>query len=218
MAAQPDINDIIRRIENIVRAGTVVAVDLVNARCRVQSGGLTTAWLSWYSCRAGTVRRWSPPSVGEQCIVLSPGGETAAGVVLYGINSDAHPAPDDAPAVDSATYADGATISYDQSSHTLKASLPAGGIAEISAPAQITLRSQNIVLDAELTSITGMLNVQKLLTFLGGMSGRAAAGSGAGSAAEIIGTIKADEVLAGDISLRGHHHEWGSNDTSEAKP
>lgn len=219
MAATEDLNEIIRRIENIVRAGTVVDVDLANARCRVRSGGITTTWLSWYSARAGSVRRWSPPTVGEQCIVLSPGGDTAAGIVVYGVASDANPAPDTSPTVDSTAYADGAVVSYDQASHKLTASLPASGSAEITAPLLIKLSSKSIVLDAEMTTVTGMLNVQKLFTFLGGMSGQAAVGSPSGApAAQITGTVKADEVLAGDISLTGHHHKWGSNDTSEALP
>ena len=128
MAATDQINDIIRRIENIVRAGTVAEVDLAGKLCRVRSGSLTTNWLNWYSIRAGAVRRWSPPTVGEQCIVLSPGGDTAGGLVIYGFSSDANPASGDQASVDSTTYSDGAVISYDQASHTLTATLPAGGM------------------------------------------------------------------------------------------
>ena len=80
--------ELVRCIENIVRAGTVLQVDPSAARCRVQSGGLTTNWLPWISLRAGDVRRWSPPSVGEQCIVLSPGGNMASAFVLVGVFSD----------------------------------------------------------------------------------------------------------------------------------
>lgn len=217
MAATDDINDLIRRIENIVRAGTVAAVDLAASRCRVESGGLTTTWLCWYAIRSGAVRRWSPPTVGEQCIVLSPGGETVGGMVIYGFSSDANPAPDDKASVDSTTYADGAVISYDQANHKLTATLPAAGIAEIVAPQQIKLTSQHIVLDAEMTEVTGLLNVQGLLTFLAGMAGQASPTGPSGAAAmQITGTIKADDVLAGLISLLGHHHKWDTNDTSEA--
>src|SRR4030095_7937038 len=84
--------ELVRCIENIVRAGTVAQVDHGTARCRVQSGGLTTNWLPWISLRAGDIRRWSPPSAGEQCIVLSPGGNMASAFVLVGVFSDAVPA------------------------------------------------------------------------------------------------------------------------------
>lgn len=219
MAATDQINDLIRRIENLVRAGTVAEVDLVGTRCRVQSGHLTTNWLNWYSIRAGAVRRWSPPTVGEQCIVLSPGGDTAGGLVIYGFSSDANPASGDQASVDSTTYSDGAVISYDQASHTLTATLPAGGSAEIVAPQQIKLSSQHIVLDAPMIEATGMLTVKGLLTFLAGMAGQASPTGPSGAAAmQITGTIKADDVLAGLISLLSHHHKWDTNDTSEALP
>lgn len=218
MAATDQINDLIRRIENLVRAGTVAEVDLVGTRCRVQSGGLTTNWLSWYSTRSGAVRRWSPPTVGEQCIVLSPGGDTAGGLVIYGFSSDANPASGDQASVDSTTYSDGAVISYDQASHTLTATLPAGGSAEIVAPQQIKLTSQHIVLDAALTEVTGAMSVLGLLTFMAGMTGRAnPSGPSGAPAMQITGAIKADDVLAGLISLLGHHHQLGSNNTSEAR-
>lgn len=219
MAATDQINDLIRRIENLVRVGTVAEVDLEGVRCRVQSGRLTTDWLYWYSIRSGTVSRWSPPTVGEQCIVLSPGGDTVAGLVIYGFSSDANPASGNQASVDSTSYHDGAVISYDQDSHTLTATLPAGGRAEIEAPEQIKLKSQHIVLEAAQTDITGTLTVQGLLTFLAGMAGRASPSGPAGAhAIQIVGTIHADDVVAGLISLLSHHHKWGSNDTSGSLP
>jgi len=219
MAATDQINDLIRRIENLVRMGTVAEVDLDGARCRVQSGRLTTDWLYWYSIRSGAVSRWSPPTVGEQCIVLSPGGDTVAGLVIYGFSSDANPASGNQASVDSTTYADGAVISYDQATQKLTATLPASGSAEITAPQQIKLTSQHIVLEAAQTDITGLLTVQGLLTFLSGMAGRAnPTGPSGAHAMQIVGTIHADDVVAGLISLLGHHHKWGSNDTSVAQP
>ncbi|WP_431131087.1 phage baseplate assembly protein V [Variovorax paradoxus] len=57
--------ELVRCIENIVRAGTIAQVDHSAARCRVKSGGLDTDWLPRISLRAGDVRRWSPPSPGQ---------------------------------------------------------------------------------------------------------------------------------------------------------
>lgn len=85
--------EILRLLGNIVRLGTVDAVDHAAARCRVESGGNLTGWLPWLAPRAGDGREWWPPSVGEQCIVLCPGGDPACGIVLIGLFSDAHPAP-----------------------------------------------------------------------------------------------------------------------------
>ncbi|MXR35742.1 hypothetical protein GQF02_01925 [Neisseriaceae bacterium B2N2-7] len=43
--------------------------------------------------RAGTRRDGEPPYAGEQIMIFSPSGDTAAGTVPRGINSSAHPAP-----------------------------------------------------------------------------------------------------------------------------
>ena len=74
-----------RRMENIVRKGTVAAVRLAApARVRVKTGDNTTDWLPWIALRAGGVaggRTWNPAVVGEQCTVLAPGGEGLAEAV-----------------------------------------------------------------------------------------------------------------------------------------
>lgn len=83
-----------RRLLNMVRYGTITAVDAANGRARVSFGGETeSAWLPFTGGRAGGARVWTPPSVGEQVLVLSPSGDTAAGVITGSIASDANPAP-----------------------------------------------------------------------------------------------------------------------------
>src|SRR5205085_2193946 len=72
--------ELIRRLEQLLRYGTVAEVDLGAARCRVKSGELLSNWVPWFAQRAGQTRHWSPPTVGEQCLLLSPGGDTAAAV------------------------------------------------------------------------------------------------------------------------------------------
>lgn len=41
--------ELLRLIENVVRAGTVMAVDHGAHLCRVRSGGLETNWLLWFA-------------------------------------------------------------------------------------------------------------------------------------------------------------------------
>lgn len=87
--------EITRRLENIVRKGTVEEVRLgTPARVRVTSGDNTTDWLPWIALRAGGTdggRRWHPPVKGEQCVIFSPGGDMAQGVVMLGMYSDDMP-------------------------------------------------------------------------------------------------------------------------------
>lgn len=214
MPDDASLSDLIRRIESVLRAGTISAVDLANARCRVSSGGLTTDFLPWFVQRAGNVRTWSPPAVGEQCLVLSPGGDTAAGFVLVGLYSTANPAPEATGDAESTTYPDGAVIRYDHAAHALTATLPGGGTAEITAPAGVTVHSDAITLDAPQTTTTGALTVQGLLTFQAGMAG---SGTGAGATAVITGGITATEdVSAGGISLMHHTHPGDSGGTTGA--
>lgn len=125
--------DLLRRLENAVRPGTVAAVDHATARVRVQSGELLTQWLPWLEQRAGNVRTWCPPSVGEQCLVLSPGGDLAAGWVLLASPSQAHPAPSASASLHRTQYPDGTVVDYDHTARELTITVAAGGSASLSA-------------------------------------------------------------------------------------
>lgn len=79
-----------RRQANGQLYGVVASVDYDAKRAVVEiEDGWNTAPLPWQERRAGKARTSSPPSVGEQVTVLSPGGETAAGLILLGVPSDA---------------------------------------------------------------------------------------------------------------------------------
>jgi phage baseplate assembly protein V len=131
--------DLARRLDNLLIPGVIAEVDHSRALCRVQSGRLLTAWLPWFPLRAGVVSHWSPPTIGEQCLVLSPGGEPAAGFVLLGLYSHANPPPADSSSLHRLAIADGALIEYDHAAHALRAQLPAGGTAELVAPGGVSI-------------------------------------------------------------------------------
>ena len=86
--------EVSRRLENLVRRGTIAAIDHQAARVRVSTGPNTTDWLPWLALRAGGIdggRHWHPPVVGEQVLLLSQGGDLAQGVALLGLHSNAMP-------------------------------------------------------------------------------------------------------------------------------
>jgi phage baseplate assembly protein V len=141
-------------IGDIVRKGRIASV--VGATCTVETGDLITPPLPWFAVRAGNVRKWSAPSVGEGCLLICAEGDTANGIVLPGLYSDQFPAPGTGPDLDVTEYADGALIQYDQKAHALCATLPSGGTAKIIADGGIKL-----IGDVE---ITGNLNVSKKVT------------------------------------------------------
>lgn len=142
--------DLLRRLENLIRIGTVSAVQEKPARCRVSTGGLDTEWLPWFALRAGEDREWDPPSKGEQCIVICPSGDPAVGFVLCGVYSDRYPANDDSLDRHRRTYRDGAVLEYDASASTYRIDVPAEG--------SITLRcgASTIVLSASGVTVNGL--------------------------------------------------------------
>jgi len=111
--------ELLRLIHNLIRLGTIAEVDHEAARVRVKSGELLTAWVPWLTARAGTTRDWNPPTVGEQAVVFSPGGDTANGVAVPGIYQNAHPAPSNKPELIGRWYPDGTRTEYDHENHRL---------------------------------------------------------------------------------------------------
>lgn len=108
-----EIGELQRRMANLFRIGKVAEVDRANGRVKVTFAGATTAWLPWMTSRAGAVKDWNPPSVGEQVVVCSPGGEIEAGFIMPGsINYGDNPAPTDA-------------------ANTYRLDIPSGGTFEI---------------------------------------------------------------------------------------
>lgn len=136
-------------IGDIARLGSIASVDPKARRCTVTIGDLTTGPLPWITVRAGNTRTWSAPTVGEQCLLICPEGETENGVVLPGLYSDAFDAPEDDPDIDATVYADGARIAYDAKSHTLTATLTDGGTAALTAPGGIKITG-DVVIDGGL--------------------------------------------------------------------
>ncbi|OKB67670.1 baseplate assembly protein [Serratia marcescens] len=134
--------DIQRLVRNLIRIGTVSELDLERGRCRVATGGNLTDWLNWLAGRAGDARSWWAPSIGEQVLVLSLGGELDTAFVLPGVFSDAHPAPSASAQAAHIAFPDGAVIEYEPATGSLKAI----GIksAMVEASERITLTAPNI--------------------------------------------------------------------------
>lgn len=146
MSANTQIAELFRLIRNIIRTGVVTAVK-VGRGCRVQTGDLETDWLPVVTLRAGTARSSWMPSVGEQVVILSVGGELTTAVVLPGLFSDEHNEPTTSLTANNVTYPDGAVIEYEPATGALKAT----GIktAMIDAADSITATSPVVIVNAE---------------------------------------------------------------------
>lgn len=88
------INDLDRRLANMIRFGTIDEVDLDEKKATVKlSDDETTEWLPWTTGAAGKTKTWRAPDVGEQVVVLSPGGDLTQGVIGPSLYWDDFEAP-----------------------------------------------------------------------------------------------------------------------------
>jgi len=107
------LTEIMRLITNLIRTGTVSDVDTVNWLCRVKTGDLETNWINWLTCRAGNTRTWWQPSIGEQVVLLSLGGNLETAFALPAIYSDAFPPPDYSENGSTTVFNDGGWFQYE---------------------------------------------------------------------------------------------------------
>ncbi|MCH4263856.1 MAG: phage baseplate assembly protein V [Serratia liquefaciens] len=172
MKTLESLSELARAVRNLIRIGVVVDVDIDEGRCRIQTGGNTTDWLNWLTCRAGRSRTWWAPSIGEQVLVLALGGELDTAFVLPGIYSDDFPPPSVSADAFHINFPDGAVIEYEPetgamtvtgiktadvtASESLTVTVP---VVTVNASEKITLNTPEVVCTNKLT--TGTLEVQK---------------------------------------------------------
>ncbi len=125
-----EIIELLRRLENLIRIGTIIAVDLSGEipLYRVKTGELETDWIAAAVRRAGTAKKSHAYTSGEQVVLLSPSGDLGAAVISHALNSTANPSPDNHATRDRTTYPDGAVIEYDPEAHQLKADVVGSSI------------------------------------------------------------------------------------------
>ncbi|AOR59308.1 phage baseplate assembly protein V [Pectobacterium parmentieri] len=172
MKTQATLTEILRLLRNLIRVGVVTHVNTADALCRVQTGDMTTDWLNWLTRRAGRSRDWWAPSIGEQVLILSIGGELDTAFVLPGIYSDANPAPSASADAYHVSFPDGAVIEYEPATGALTVSgiktanitaseslIATAPLVTVRASTRITLDTPEVVCTNKL--ITGTLEVQQ---------------------------------------------------------
>lgn len=140
------LSELSRSVRDIIRIGIVAEVDTKIGLCRIQTGEILTDWLHWLTSRAGSSRTWWAPSLGEQVLLLSLGGELDTGFVLPGIYSDHFPAPSASPQAYHVSFSDGAVLEYEPETGALTVS----GVqtADISAATSISATAPNVIVTA----------------------------------------------------------------------
>jgi phage baseplate assembly protein V len=197
-----------RRLENIVRFGTVKTINPSKPipRVIVNLGDIETPEIRCLNIRSGADSTWDMPSINEECVVISPCGDIGpTSFVMYGFYNDDHPAPSDDLNKKIRMFADGCVIAYDIAAHHLSAVLPSGGTAVLTADGGVTVNGD--------TTINGNLQVNGSTAMTGNNTvggSQLVQGSSHSS-----GTFSSDgDVTASGISLTGHTHPGDSGGTT----
>lgn len=197
-----------RRLENIVRFGTIKTINPSKPipRVIVNLGDIETPEIRCLNIRSGDDSTWDMPSINEECVVISPCGDIGpTSFVLYGFYNDDHPAPSDDLNKKIRMFADGCVIAYDIAAHHLSAVLPSGGTAVLTADGGVTVNGD--------TTINGNLQVNGSTAMTGNNTvggSQLVQGSSHSS-----GTFSSDgDVTASGISLTSHTHPGDSGGTT----
>ncbi|MBU9675566.1 phage baseplate assembly protein V [Burkholderia multivorans] len=212
------LGEIDRRMACMVQHGTVEEVSYQPPLCRVRIGDWVSDWMPWKTAAAGVVRFWRPPSVGEQASMFAPSGELAGAYAAPGYYSDQHGgSARSSPSETAWDYPDGASEVYDHEKHEYRVDVPAGGrivfrigATELELRADgVTLRTQRLLGDIPESTFTGNTTTEKLLTFNGGMQGKAG-GDGGPAVCVQGGAIYTDDIeIAGKSFVEHRHMEEG---------
>lgn len=200
--------DINRRLENLIRFGTIKTVNPSKPipLVTVDLDDIVTPEIRFFNARSGDDSTWDPPSLDEEVMVISPCGEIGpTSVVFYGLYNNEHPAPSDDLNKKIRVFADGCIIAYDVSAHQLSAILPSGGKAIVTADGGITVNGD--------TTINGNLQVNGSTAMTGNNTvGGSQLVRGSSHSTGAFST-EAD-VKAGSISLKEHKHPGDSGGTT----
>lgn len=187
------IAELTRRIDNLLRIGTVAEVK--GNSCRVKTGELLTQFRPFFTRRAGTAKTSWRPTVGEQVMLLSLSGDLTNAYILPALYSDENPEPDDNANRERTVYPDGAVIEYDPDTSALKVT----GIKTA-----IVQASERVTIDCPNSEFTGNVLVKKKLTVEQG--------------AKVTGAIEHNGKMtnSGGVSIDGINfgtHKHGGVDT-----
>ncbi len=133
MSIEFEIAELLRRIENMLRLGTVAEIDHDTAKVRVQydvdeqGKPILTNLIQWGVESASDNIEWNPPKIGEQVLIAAQSGNMAIAKVIARFYQTNFPAPSNIETLHKKQYSDDAVFSYDTSTKQFDIILPAGG-------------------------------------------------------------------------------------------
>lgn len=138
------LNDLQRRLTNLIRRGRVHSVDFSKMPPRVKveySQGAVTAWLPFVSLSAGlSCTTWNPLSIGEQVIILAESGDLNCGIVVPAIHCADNPPPSVDPNAHMIKFSDGTQVDYNRENNKLI----------ISCVGDVEITAKSLIINAEI--------------------------------------------------------------------
>ena len=147
-----EFSEVVRRMNNIVRFGTVAAIDHKKSRVKIKIGKITTAWIPWLTT-AGAVKIWNPPVEGEQVAVIAQGGDLAVSVAIPGIFQNKFKSPSDDPNIIKLEISEKTCLEFDKKNDEFKLEIGDLKISRQSEKFELKIGESSIEITPEKISI-----------------------------------------------------------------
>ncbi len=141
-----EIRDLRRLLSNQIRVATVLSVDPSTATIIAKIGDIQTQPIKWATLGAHAQKSvWSPPAVGERCLLLAIGDDLVQSIALTGIFCADNPANGNEEKIYRTSYDDGTIVEYNANTNDLKAdvqgtiTINATGNIQVTTDADATL-------------------------------------------------------------------------------
>jgi phage baseplate assembly protein V len=135
-----EIEDIKKRISNLIQVGNICEVDPQKALARVSILGRVTNFLPVLSISNSFKKHWVPAQVNEQVLVLSPFGSYDSGFILRGIYNKSLKEPQKSSSNNEIVeFSDGTTVEYNTEEKTVR----------LETNGEITIKAKKINLESE---------------------------------------------------------------------
>lgn len=155
-----EIAELKRRLDNMVRGGTICETDYMASPpvAKIKDGEFVSGWLPFMTRRAnGQEISWDAPEVGERVMAISPSGDPENTRILPGaLYCDAHPAPAVNADVITRMHKDGAHDTYDRETHVRTIQLPNVGELKVKVGnTLVSVRGSHVIIKSDKITLDG---------------------------------------------------------------
>lgn len=211
---QYPLGELERLLMNLIQVGTIESVDAANGTVTVDLGfEEPTDPIPWATPRAGRTRKFSPPSVGEQVIVLCPSGDVGQAIAALSLFQDDFPEPASSQDIEMTVFPDGSQVVYDSGANSLTVNVVGSGQVFVNCKTATINANEKATINSPETEVTNNLTVGGNIT----ASGNVSAGKNVSAGNDIID--KSGSMAGMREIYNAHDHDYegvaGTDETSE---